>query len=128
MLAPDTISSRYYIRSCQQDKVLVTDARQNNQEIILSQSFFISTDTIQAYPELQNLSHLDADRLKSLVTPLQVLLIATGRQQYFPSPPLYRKIKQEAWPIEFMNARAACHTFNILLNENRQVGLLFLIQ
>ncbi len=51
----------------------------------------------------------------------EVLLLGTGSKQQFARPELYRELVRAGIGIEFMDTRAACRTYNILVAEDRKV-------
>jgi uncharacterized protein len=51
----------------------------------------------------------------------EVLLLGTGERQHFAEPSLFRKLIEAGISIEFMDTRAACRTYNILVAEDRKV-------
>jgi uncharacterized protein len=57
----------------------------------------------------------------------EIILFGTGTQQHFARPELYRSLIDARISIEFMNTPAACHTFNILMAESRNVVTAILI-
>lgn len=57
-----------------------------------------------------------------------VLLLGTGLRQRFPSPALLRPLIEAGRNIEVMDTRAACRTYNVLLNEGRLVAAALIIE
>ncbi|MEI7843665.1 MAG: Mth938-like domain-containing protein [Gallionellaceae bacterium] len=57
----------------------------------------------------------------------EVLLLGTGNQQHFAYPALFRQLIEHGISIEFMDTRAACRTYNILVAEDRKVVAAILI-
>ena len=51
----------------------------------------------------------------------EIVLIGTGTRQVFPAPELLMSFYRRHIGVEFMNTRAACRTFNVLVSEQRNV-------
>jgi len=51
----------------------------------------------------------------------EVVLVGTGPKQVFPAPELLMCFYRRNVGVEFMNTRAACRTFNVLVSEHRNV-------
>lgn len=58
----------------------------------------------------------------------EVLLLATGTEQRFPSPQLRMQLQQQGLGLEVMDHRGAARTYNLLVSEGRRVVALFLIE
>ena len=53
-----------------------------------------------------------------------ILLVGTGKRQRFPTSELLVHYASQRIGLEIMDNRAACRTFNILVAEERRVGVL----
>jgi uncharacterized protein len=51
----------------------------------------------------------------------EIVLVGTGAEQVFPAPELLMCFYRRQVGVEFMNTRAACRTFNVLVSEHRRV-------
>jgi uncharacterized protein len=51
----------------------------------------------------------------------EIVLVGTGAKQIFPAPELLMSFYRRHIGVEFMNTRAACRTFNVLVSEQRNV-------
>lgn len=51
----------------------------------------------------------------------EVVLVGTGPKQVFPPPELLMCFYRRNIGVEFMNTRAACRTFNVLVSDQRKV-------
>ncbi len=56
----------------------------------------------------------------------EIVIIGTGAQHRFPPPEALRPLIEAGIAFEIMATRAACRTYNVLLNEGRKVGALLL--
>lgn len=52
----------------------------------------------------------------------EIVLLGTGKQLTFPDHKLMAKLIQSGIGIEVMDTQAACRTYNILVEEGRQVA------
>ena len=59
---------------------------------------------------------------------LEIVLLGTGPRQRFPHPRLTAPLAQAGIGLEVMDLKAACRTYNILVAEERKVGLALLFQ
>lgn len=65
---------------------------------------------------------LSSDNLASLcVFKPELIIIGTGKKQHFLKPELIKPLIQAKIGFEMMDSQAACRTYNILMNEGRQV-------
>jgi uncharacterized protein len=65
---------------------------------------------------------LSSDNLASLcVFKPELIIIGTGKKQQFLKPELIKPLIQAKIGFEIMDSQAACRTYNILMNEGRQV-------
>jgi uncharacterized protein len=65
---------------------------------------------------------LSSDNLASLcVFKPELIIIGTGKKQQFMKPELIKPLIQAKIGFEMMDSQAACRTYNILMNEGRQV-------
>ena len=51
----------------------------------------------------------------------ELILIGTGKKLTFPAVEVYSAIIQRGIGVDFMDTRAACRTYNILMSEGRDV-------
>jgi len=57
-----------------------------------------------------------------------IVLLGTGARQRFPNPRLTAPLAQAGVGLEVMDLKAACRTYNILVAEERKVGLAVLFE
>ncbi len=128
MLQADTIHSRYYIRSCQQQYVeLVDHQAADTKNILLRENFYLSHCELIRELKIKDISDLNIQYLEQFSN-VDNLIITTGEKQRFPQRQTYKEIMSLGLAIDFMNNDAGARTYNILVNENRKTGLLFLFQ
>lgn len=71
---------------------------------------------------------LDADALRAgTELDCEIVIIGTGSAHRFPKPEALRPLIDARIGFEFMESRAACRTYNVLLSEGRKVGLLLVV-
>jgi uncharacterized protein len=59
---------------------------------------------------------------------MEIVLLGTGPRQRFPNPRLSAPLAQAGVGLEVMDLKAACRTYNILVAEERKVGLALLFE
>ncbi len=101
------------------DHVLINGER-HEQALVLTPTQI--HPTAGAFNEL-NASHFDA--LRELNP--EVVLLGTGTRIQFPHPRLYQSLTNAQIGVEVMDTPAACRTYNILMQEGRQVVALILL-
>jgi len=57
----------------------------------------------------------------------EVVLLGTGERQRLPGPALYADFAARGIGLEFMDTRAACRTYNVLLGELRDVAVALIL-
>ncbi len=74
---------------------------------------------------IEQLASTHIDEILSLNP--ELILIGTGNKLIFPAVEIYSAIIQRGIGVDFMDTRAACRTYNILISEGRGVvaGLIF---
>lgn len=58
----------------------------------------------------------------------ELVLLGTGLHQRFAHPQLYRGLTNAGIAVEFMDTKAACRTYNILIADDRQVAAAILFE
>lgn len=91
-------------------------------DVMLTRSFIVAADTlVEDWPprrfEELSLEHFQA----ALALKPEVLLVGTGSTQRFLPGELMVALSRGGLGVEVMGTAAACRTYNILLNENRNV-------
>ncbi|MBC7945266.1 MAG: Mth938-like domain-containing protein [Burkholderiales bacterium] len=74
----------------------------------------------------ESLSARDFDFLLSLQP--EILLLGTGDRLRFPHPRLSASLVQANVGMEVMDTRAACRTYNVLVEEGRKVAAALLLE
>jgi uncharacterized protein len=76
-------------------------------------------------PALESLAIGDFDALLALEP--EVVLLGTGERQRLPPPGLVAEFAARGIGLEFMDNRAACRTYNVLLGELRDVAVALML-
>lgn len=85
-------------------------------------SLMLSASTLVENWGPETISGLDADHIKQLyqLKP-ELVILGTGNKLVFPAIEIYASLIQQNIGIEFMDTRAACRTYNIVVGEGRNV-------
>lgn len=87
-----------------------------------NKSLVVSGDSLIEDWNIKQVNELNPENLSQLLElQPEVILIGTGTNIEFPHPATYSSIINQGIGIEFMDSRAACRTYNILISENRKV-------
>ncbi|MCG8466468.1 MAG: Mth938-like domain-containing protein [Xanthomonadales bacterium] len=117
----ETYGDQQFIRSVQDDHIIVG-------ETTLSTSFILTPESLFPEWEVQQASDLS----EALMAPLlehdpELVVLGTGSRQIFPDTQLLLPFLRQGVGVEVMSTDAACRTFNICVHENRRVvaGIIF---
>lgn len=79
------------------------------------------TDVIDGWPpqSIDELEPAHLERLTALDPRPETVLVGTGEHQVFPPQEVLAPLIDARMGFEFMDTRAACRTWNILLSEDR---------
>jgi len=119
-LAENSPSNLYSINAYEDDSITVA-------EKIHKHSFLLSPTSINHWPvtSLEDLTTEYCQQILALNP--QVVLLGTGATQIFPKPEIYAFFGQHQIGLEVMANHAACRTFNILVAEDRDVVVGFIL-
>jgi len=112
-LSEDYSAGSHIIQSYENNSIVV-----NNQ--CFTRSFLISNTSLNenwGVDDIEQMTHEhwhDIIKLKP-----EVILMGTGEKIIFPHPSSYAPAIEQGIGVEFMDTRAACRTYNILLAEDR---------
>jgi len=85
-------------------------------------SCIVTADTVVTDWEPQSFAALQPEHLERILAlKPEVVLLGTGPQQRFPPAPIRSVLATRGIGLEVMDLGAACRTFNILVQEERQV-------
>ena len=103
------------------DYVMVNGERREGSAVVLPQRTVAwESRTFEALTreDFAFLATLDVD----------IVLLGTGARQRFPNPRLSAPLAEAGIGLEVMDLKAACRTYNILVAEERKVGLALLFE
>jgi len=87
-----------------------------------TQSVIITRSKLNETWEVDSVSSLRPNHVEQiLIFEPELIIIGTGNRLVFPAVELYSKIIQHGIGVDFMDTRAACRTYNILMSEGRHV-------
>jgi len=90
-------------------------------------SFLMSPNTLSTWP-VSSLDDFSIDQCEQILAlKPQVVLLGTGEKQLFPKPEIYAFFGQHQIGLEVMANHAACRTYNILVSEDRNVVVGFIL-
>lgn len=92
-------------------------------------SLLVTADRVQANWEIASPEQLTAESISTLlIHQAEIILIGTGERHQLLDPLLYLEVLQQGIGVEVMTTEAACHTYNILLGEDRNVLAALIIE
>ena len=121
-LTLDENNANYQIRAYQPGQIQVND-QIYTRSLIVSPTNLITDWEPQLFSELTR-AHLDA----IIKMEPAILLIGTGSDIHFPPIDLYGDLMNHGIGVEIMDTRAACHTYNALTAEDRNVVAALIIR
>ncbi|AIT09283.1 membrane protein [Candidatus Francisella endociliophora] len=93
-----------------------------NHPLILS-----ATDILEYQKNIDSLEDIDESHLKlALASDPEIILIGTGAKQIIPSIEIINMVAKAGKSIDFMASNVACKTYNLLVNENRNVSCIII--
>jgi len=109
--------------------IRVCDDYVDTRKTRLKQSFLITPEAVIAHWRPKRSTDIcSADLEILLATMAEVYLVGTGPNQYFPRARELQSFIRIGKAIDFMNSRAACHTYNLLAGEGRKVAAAIIIE
>ena len=92
-------------------------------------SLIVTPENVQPDWQINAAELLTTGTINSLLNyQAEIILIGTGAQHHLLDPQLYLEVIQQGVGIEIMTTEAACHTYNILLGEDRAVLAALIIE
>jgi uncharacterized protein len=118
----DANEAKYQIRAYKPGSIQVNDATYSHSVIVSPEKFIDNWRP-------QHILELTQDDL-AIILELSpaILLLGTGSTLEFPELEVYGDLINEGIGIEVMDTRAACHTYNALTAENRNVVAALIIK
>lgn len=92
------------------------------ERVVRTSLILTATEMVLEWPP-QSVAELSAQHLQSaLELAPEVILLGTGARQIFPDAQVLAAVQCAGVGIEVMDTRAACRTFNVLVQEGRKVA------
>jgi uncharacterized protein len=86
------------------------------------QSLIITRTKLNENWELSTVELLQADHINQILAfKPELIIIGTGDELIFPAVEVYSGIIEHGIGVDFMDTRAACRTYNILMSEGRHI-------
>ncbi len=86
------------------------------------QSFIITPAKLEENWAVTSIALLEQPHIEQILAlKPELIIIGTGDKLIFPAVEIYSSIIQHGIGIDFMDTRAACRTYNILMSEDRDV-------
>ena len=87
-----------------------------------SQSLIITPTKLNESWDVTSIELLQANHIDQVLTfSPELIIIGTGNKLTFPAVDVYSNIIKRGIGVDFMDTRAACRTYNILMSEGRHV-------
>ena len=87
-----------------------------------NKSLIVTTRQLQETWGIETIESLQTSHINQLLffNP-ELIIIGTGNRLVFPAVEAYSAIIKRGIGVDFMDTRAACRTYNILMSEGREV-------
>ena len=113
--AQDSQQDGYVITAYDDDTVSINGKR-------FSQSLIIANKQLDENWDITGIELLASNHIdKVLSFKPELIIIGTGSKLIFPAVEVYSTIIRLGIGVDFMDTRAACRTYNILMSEGRDV-------
>ena len=109
-------SSANLVQACSSTEIRV------GERLIRASLILTATDMLLDWPP-RNIRELSSEHLqRALDLEPEVILLGTGSRQEFPDAHTLAAVHRAGVGIEVMDTRAACRTYNVLVQEGRKVA------
>ena len=113
--AQDSQDEGYFITAYSENSVSI-NGKEFGQSLIITKTKLNENWAVSAV-ELLQADHID----QILFFNPELIIIGTGDKLIFPAVEIYSGIIEHGIGVDFMDTRAACRTYNILMSEGRDV-------
>jgi uncharacterized protein len=104
------------------DGRIILNIGEYNHPIILS-----STKILQYDDKIESLVDINKTHLELVIsTNPEIIIIGTGSKQSLPPIEIINQAAKSGKSIDFMASNMACKTYNLLVNENRNVSCIII--
>jgi uncharacterized protein len=109
-------TSAHLVHACSRTEIRV------GERVIRASLVLTATDMLLDWPP-RNIRELSCEHLqRALDFEPEVILLGTGSRQEFPDADTLAPVYRAGVGIEVMDTRAACRTYNVLVQEGRKVA------
>jgi len=114
-------SNANLVRACAEGEVHVRE------HVIRSSVILSASEIVFDWPPV-SVEELAVEHLQAvLALEPQVILLGTGERQVFPAPAIAAAVQAAGIGFEVMDTRAACRTYNVLVQEGRRVAAALIV-
>jgi uncharacterized protein len=114
--ALQTPTSANLVQACSMTEIRVRE------RIIRTSVILTASEWVLDWPP-RSVDELSTEHLQRvLALAPEVILLGTGERQVFPAAQVVAAVHRAGIGIEIMDTRAACRTFNVLVQEGRKVA------
>jgi uncharacterized protein len=109
------------VRACAPGEVRVRE------HVIRTSVILTASEIIFDWPP-GSVEDLQPDHLQAILAlEPQIILLGTGERQVFPAPAIGAAMQAAGIGFEVMDTRAACRTYNVLVQEGRRVAAALIV-
>ncbi|VAW50971.1 Membrane protein [hydrothermal vent metagenome] len=113
--AQDSQEEGYVITAYDNDTVSINGKR-------FQQSLIVANTVLNENWEVATIAQLASNHVEQILSlDPELIIIGTGSKLIFPAVEIYSAIIKRSIGVDFMDTRAACRTYNILMSEGRGV-------
>ena len=114
-----------FAQDSQDDGYVISAYGENSVSIngkLFRQSLIITRTKLNENWEVSAVELLQADHINQILAfNPELIIIGTGDKLIFPAVEVYSGIIEHGIGVDFMDTRAACRTYNILMSEGRDI-------
>ena len=114
-----------FAQDCQDEGYVITAYDSDGVSIngkAFTQSLIVTTTKLNENWGIDTIESLQADHIDQILSfDPELVIIGTGNHLVFPAVNIYAAIIRRGIGVDFMDTRAACRTYNILMSESRNV-------
>jgi uncharacterized protein len=114
-------SNANLVQACAEGEVRVREHVIRNSVILSASEIVFNWPPVKV--EDLELKHLQA----AFALDPQIILLGTGERQVFPAPEIAAAVQAAGIGFEVMDTRAACRTYNVLVQEGRRVAAALIV-
>jgi len=113
----DILEAKFKINSCTTNSITV-NKKEYNKSIILYHTEIFTNWNLN---DINKLSNKDLDLLNKH-TP-ELIILGTGPTSIYPNRKTLAILYNSKIPFEIMNSSSACRSYNLLVNDNRNIAV-----